>query len=300
METTYSFHAFTEADILRLSELFKRYREVNPCRPQTDGHIYLSPAFEHGQYVLCADSADGRLAACAALYPQGDLTWANILIDPAPSQEPWALRGSLFNWLVNLAQQLGHSRLAFQRYPDETDSAAFLQSKGAKLAYNIYNLERPLDLPIRSIDAPEGFEICPLRMQNEAEQRIYLSAYNECFPEAPLTLEAWQYLVYSPWWAQGVCMTGQTKGHLAGSVAVFWEPGSLSGYTEYVFTRPEFRGRGLARALLAESLLYLKNHGLERALLEVKAENESALKLYREMGYRLAGESEVWIYEGQA
>jgi GNAT superfamily N-acetyltransferase len=81
---------------------------------------------------------------------------------------------------------------------------------------------------------------------------------------------------------------------LAGSVSVFWEPDSLNGMTEYVFTRPAFRGRGLASALLTESLRYLKEHGLQTATLEVKADNESALGLYRALGNVIAQESRVY------
>ena len=80
MDSPYTFHSFTEADLSPLAELLHRYRAVVPIRPQTDRHVYLSPAFESGQYVLCAESDDRRLVAYAAFYPQGEMAWAHILV----------------------------------------------------------------------------------------------------------------------------------------------------------------------------------------------------------------------------
>jgi ribosomal protein S18 acetylase RimI-like enzyme len=293
MNETNTFHTFSEADLTPLAELLDRYRAAYPCRAPLDGHVYLSPLFENGRYVLCAAVEDRRLAAYAAFYPQDAMAWAHILVEPGLAGAG-ALRAQLFDWLSGQARQAGTGCLAFQYFPAEEDSLAFVQEQGAGYAFSIYAMDRLLDQPTPDRPAPPGFEIRCLRMQSEAEQREYLAAYGECFPEAPLALEAWQYLVYSPWWAEGACVTGYAGGEMAGSVAVYWEPGSRHGFTEYVFTRPAFRGRGLAPALLCEALRYIRERGLEKALLEVKAENENALKVYRELGYRVISESQVW------
>jgi len=59
------------------------------------------------------------------------------------------------------------------------------------------------------------------------------------------------------------------------------------GYTEHIFVRPQWRGRGLASALIARSLQVLKEQGMEEAELGVDSENESAaFRLYESMGYR--------------
>ena len=73
-----------------------------------------------------------------------------------------------------------------------------------------------------------------------------------------------------------------------------WFTGSPAGATEYVFTLPEFCGRGLARVLLVEALGYLKAHGLAQAVLEVKAENRAALGVYSGLGYEIEGETQVY------
>lgn len=49
---------------------------------------------------------------------------------------------------------------------------------------------------------------------------------------------------------------------------------------------PEFRGLGLGRALVRQALEGFYRAGLRRAYLEVTAENDQAVQLYRKIGFR--------------
>jgi ribosomal protein S18 acetylase RimI-like enzyme len=51
---------------------------------------------------------------------------------------------------------------------------------------------------------------------------------------------------------------------------------------------PAYRGLGLGRALVRRALEGFRRAGLRRAYLEVTAENASAVRLYREVGFRRA------------
>ena len=53
--------------------------------------------------------------------------------------------------------------------------------------------------------------------------------------------------------------------------------------------RPERRGRGIGRALLAECVRRSARAGASRMFLEVRAANEDALRLYRRMGVVFRG-----------
>jgi ribosomal protein S18 acetylase RimI-like enzyme len=48
---------------------------------------------------------------------------------------------------------------------------------------------------------------------------------------------------------------------------------------------PRYRGMGLGEALLLQSLHGFRNAGLGRAMLEVTAENDAAIRLYRRVGF---------------
>jgi hypothetical protein len=49
---------------------------------------------------------------------------------------------------------------------------------------------------------------------------------------------------------------------------------------------PPFRGLGLGRAILLKALDGFRRAGLGRAFLEVTAQNEAAIRLYRQVGFR--------------
>jgi ribosomal protein S18 acetylase RimI-like enzyme len=51
---------------------------------------------------------------------------------------------------------------------------------------------------------------------------------------------------------------------------------------------PSWRGYGLGESLLLQALHGFRQVGLDRALLEVTAQNETAIRLYRRLGFRRA------------
>lgn len=63
--------------------------------------------------------------------------------------------------------------------------------------------------------------------------------------------------------------------------------GRRRGYTEGIFTVRDWRGRGVASALIARSLRLLRDRGMTEAALSVDTENpSSALTLYERHGFR--------------
>jgi len=57
------------------------------------------------------------------------------------------------------------------------------------------------------------------------------------------------------------------------------------GYVQRLASHPAARGRGLARALLADGLGWLRRHGTGRALVNTQEGNDAALALYRSCGF---------------
>jgi ribosomal protein S18 acetylase RimI-like enzyme len=58
------------------------------------------------------------------------------------------------------------------------------------------------------------------------------------------------------------------------------------GAIQNVGVVPEFRGQGLGRALVRRALAGFFQAGLPRAYLEVTAQNDGAVQLYRELGFK--------------
>jgi ribosomal protein S18 acetylase RimI-like enzyme len=70
-----------------------------------------------------------------------------------------------------------------------------------------------------------------------------------------------------------------------GSVQGLYERSGL-GAIQNLGVLPSYRGRGLGGALLLEALHGFYRAGLGRATLEVTAQNDAALRLYRRLGFR--------------
>lgn len=73
------------------------------------------------------------------------------------------------------------------------------------------------------------------------------------------------------------------------------QTGHRRGYVEAVFTRPAWRRRGLARALVAESLVRLRDRGMTSALLGVDGANPNqAMTLYEDIGFEIGATELEW------
>ncbi|HUG47567.1 MAG TPA: GNAT family N-acetyltransferase [Candidatus Limnocylindria bacterium] len=71
--------------------------------------------------------------------------------------------------------------------------------------------------------------------------------------------------------------------------------GVRRGWLDSVFTRRPWRRRGLARALIARSLVLLKERGMNEAMLGVDADNPlGALGLYQGVGFRVKARYSAW------
>ena len=162
-------------------------------------------------------------------------------------------------------------------------------------------MRRDLSCEILDPASIESIVIRPWKMESEAEQEMYVQVRNQCFPEAPTALGEWQYFMMSPMWAVGTTFAAFQDEQLVGNTAVFWNEVENAqterkiGYTEYIFVHPDWRGKNIARALITHGLNYLKEHGLEKAHLEVKAHNQNALRLYRGLGFEVIRESRFYV-----
>ena len=149
-----------------------------------------------------------------------------------------------------------------------------------------------LTAPILDLPLPSGVTVRSWKVQTEAEQRRYLRARNQAFPEAPWNLDALRYLLGSPSWAAGTSYTAFSSDEVVGSVLVHWDPeenrlnGRHQGYTEDIFVLAGWRERGIASYLITQGLLYLRGSGLAEAQLQVGVENTGALAIYERLGYQ--------------
>ena len=151
------------------------------------------------------------------------------------------------------------------------------------------DLENIPDLPL-----PEGIIVRPTTPE---DYRKIWDAAKEIFADEWAEPE-WQDEWYDRWLNQPIFQTelwqiawhgdevaGMVRSYI--SVPENEEFNRKWGYTENIGIRRAYRGKGLAKALIARSLQIVKDQGMEQAALGVDAENPSgAFHLYKLMGFQ--------------
>jgi ribosomal protein S18 acetylase RimI-like enzyme len=311
--TTFLLRHFTSADIPQVTDLQQAYQRIYPHTNVVPGEVYLSPGFEGGRNISCAFDEQGALRAYAPLFPV--LTeapglphtfWTEVKArpdDPAFQEVKEMLLEQIRQRAAEVASACpGHPvHLTFQYHPSESASIDFACAHGGVYTESVFRLYRELTTELPTIPAPAGLQIRRWRLESEADLAAYVAARNEVFPETPVTLADWRAFLTSPAWKDGTQITAFDGPEVVGCVAAYWDEalrqitGREAGYTEYIFVRERWRGRGVAAHLIAQAMAYLKDCGKEAAFLEVKATNENALGLYLRLGYEKVDETRFYV-----
>jgi ribosomal protein S18 acetylase RimI-like enzyme len=306
---------FVPEDLPQIMALQQEYQHAYPHAMVVPGEVYLSPGFEGGANIFCALDDEGCLQGYAPLLANltGDahlpnIVWAEVKTAPGYSNAK-AAKDLLFEKVVARAREIAtatpdkRTEVTFQYHPSETDSVQYVLSKGCSRTATVFRMMRDLAADLPTTPCPPGIDLRHWRMETDGEQRSYVQARNEAFPDAPVSLGDWQAFLQSPAWQAASAVTAFDGAEIVGSVAAYCDDalsqytGNKASLTEYIFVRPPWRGRGIAAYLISESLRFLKDRGRDAAYLEVKASNEHALGLYRRLGYEVIDQTELYVLE---
>lgn len=294
-----------------LRAFLDRYRAVFPDAKLAPPELYTyHPAAEDGQNVFCALDEGGAMVGFAPLFPAPvdaaappelpHYLWTIVVADPALAEaDADAIRVALFAPVLARAEALlarfsaprrvflGGDYMASQ-HPD----IAYLRGQGFEPYQRILVMQRELAAPLLELLRPEGITVRRWRMETEDEQRAYLAALNRCFPGHPKDLASLRCFIQSPVWSTGTAVAAfDAAGDLVGSVLCYASgAGAASGITDDVFVLPPWRGRGLARYLINEGLRFFQERGFERAVLEVRSDNDPAVRVYQVTGHTVVHE----------
>lgn len=296
-----TLHACKEADGVQRSETVEQiannYAHLHNCDPNTD--------------MLFAETVDGLVAGYTRVWweIQGDGAW--IGFSTGYVRPEWRRKGigtSLLCFdesrLSQVAQQLKQSGELTSQAPctldnflseTEQDTHALMEKNGFRIIRHNFEMVRPDLENIPDLPLPSGVEVRPYQPEH---LRAIWEASNEAFQDH------WGYIA-DPWeeyvrmqtdpnFDPSLWRVAWQGDQVAGMVLSFItkaeneEYGRLRGYTENICVRRPWRKQGLAKALIARSLLALKERGMTEAALGVDAQNTSgATHLYELMGYRV-------------
>lgn len=76
---------------------------------------------------------------------------------------------------------------------------------------------------------------------------------------------------------------------ISGTAIVLWRKNSTKAHLYTIAVDPAFQGRGLGKRLLDVCLKEARRRGCDRFSLEVRADNNRAIALYKKSGYEITG-----------
>ncbi|MBN1659259.1 MAG: GNAT family N-acetyltransferase [Anaerolineae bacterium] len=241
--------------------------------------------------------ANGELVAFAYVDPYQNLRWEVDRRAAPPKVEP-----EIVGWgveCIRRAMRESGKPLALEAScrEDDAERMAMLGRHGfERQAERTLHLARSLHEPIPEPRVPAGFLIRPVVGEEEAPALVAL--HRAAFGTEQMTLEERLAMMRVPGYDPDLdLLVTAPDGRLAAYCICSIDQeenectGRNEGYTDPVATHPEFRRRGLARALLWAGLAVLKQRGIDVALLGTSSENVAMQRVAQSVGFRVQSAS---------
>ncbi len=172
---------------------------------------------------------------------------------------------------------------------------ALLLERGYRPVRTSFEMIRPTLDDIPDLPLPDGIEMRPV--QPEHYRAIFeadVEAFTEHWGWVDRSDAAYRRFLEDPTFQPELWTIAWDGDRIAGQVRAYIidedneRLGVLRGWTENISVLAPWRGRGIARALMAASMRLQRERGMAESALTVDAQNETgALQLYRSMGFEV-------------
>ncbi|MEI2276150.1 GNAT family N-acetyltransferase [Paenarthrobacter ilicis] len=245
--------------------------------------------------------------------PEGDKATGMACVDPQ-----WQRRGvgsAVLLWQEGQTRRrfaadnaAGHTqappRLRVQTEEQHEHQAALLKGHGYAAVRWFNEMHRQLTVELPAAVLPPGLELRTLEPGLfEPVRRAHNDAFRDHWGSEPRDKESWRFTVEEPTARHDLSavVLDSGSGEVAGYQLTSHDPASArergyrEGYTELLGVRRDYRGRGIAQALLADAMKRYAAAGMDVASLDVDSANPTgALELYLGMGYAPVTRSMTW------
>ena len=206
----------------------------------------------------------------------------------------------LLRTAVEHAHALGASRIHIQAPTDGVAARRVLDSEGFRVVKDYWEMRRRAGAP-PPLELPEGFSLRSFRpgRDEQALTELQNAAFGQQWGFCPNTVEEISARVRLKRSApEGIIfvLDGSRPSAYNWTMSVANESGS-TGWIAMTGVHPDYRGRGLGRAVVGAGLEYLEGNGVARVELEVDAENTPARDIYLGLGFRKVSQT-VWYEKG--
>ena len=179
---------------------------------------------------------------------------------------------------------------------------ALIERAGYERVRWFFDMVRPTLDDVPDVPLPDGLEVRPITP--DLVRRVWdadVEAFQDHWGGFDSSAEALQRWIDAPEFDPSLWVVAFEGDEVAGGVinGIYPEEnealGVKRGWLDSVFTRRAWRRRGLARALIARSLVVLRERDMSSAILGVDADNPSgALGLYESVGFGVTERYHAW------
>ena len=200
---------------------------------------------------------------------------------------------ALYAEYERLADEAGASEMSIAPRREAILAIDFLKRRGHELDRWHYIMQLPTEVEVETAQMPEGITLHTF-VRGRDEQLltdVRNTSFAEHYGSVPRTVEEMAYRTTQPGFhdeglffafdgdkAAGFCYTSRDPRE--------WERrGESVGHIQLLGVVPEYRGRGLGRALLLQGVNYLRQY-VSLVELGVEGKNDTALALYESAGFK--------------
>lgn len=201
----------------------------------------------------------------------------------------------LASWLEDCARAKG-STLVGQSVPGGSSAESFLRSRGYREGWTSWVLQLPQDASIQPQPLPHGYSLREFAGGEDGRVafRLIEDAFNEWPDRDPSSYEDWAprgHLRpgFEPWQIRFVTDADGTDVGVCYTILA-----GPTGYVDAIAVRADQRGRGLARALLADAFGRARDHGATVSELSTDSRT-GALGLYEHVGMKVTQTWRHWM-----
>jgi GNAT superfamily N-acetyltransferase len=308
----YTIQDHNPSQIDKLAFFIEGYLKAYPDAKLLSARFYTyHPGVENGQNVFLALDSEGQARGFAPLFPAPVIEegapadshhiWMILLADPEAG-DGQVIRELLLEKVMERARGIAagfpsfrRTRLASDMMASQRADIAFLEQQGFEHYDGMYVMQCSTGDPVPDLSLPAGLTLRLWKLASETEQQQYLRSFNKAFPGNPKSLESLKFLLDSDMWQTGTAVAAfDLQDELIANILVYPDAGRSYGITDDVFVLPAWRGRGIAKTLIAKGLQYLNDHGIAQVILEVMQHNLPAVSVYQAMGYKIINQ-EVFL-----
>ena len=255
--------------------------------------------------------ADGTLIGAA--WPEDNEV--NLFVHP----HHYDLNGEMLEWaelwrLESALAEVDHLELWTSSFETDGLRNAVLRSRGyeRKDSYSYYRT-RSLDEPIPEIipdksgfpcssdpiglrsNLPAGYSIRHVRGEEDVDQRV--AVHRDAFaPYTSMTTNKYRAIMNAPTYRPELDLVVVTENGLFASFCIIWyDERNQLGVFEPVGCHPQYRRRGLTKALMCEGLRRLKHLGATVASVGSVGGDVPSNRLYESLGFRKIDRDYLWV-----